>query len=66
MLIGMGSSCERYAARAIVEALKGHTVVDASCDGEGMDDVRPLLDNGTTVTIDSELDTSPSAVTMAD
>jgi len=57
---------ERYPARAIVEALKRRTVVDTSCDGEGMDDVRLLLNNGTTVTIDSELDTSPNAVAMAD
>jgi hypothetical protein len=53
MLIDMGSSRERYPARAIVDALKGRTVVDASCDGEGMDDVRLLLDDGTTLAIGS-------------
>jgi hypothetical protein len=65
MLIDMGSSRERYPARAIVDALKGRTVVDASCDGEGMDDVRLLLDDGTTLAIGSELDTSPQAVATA-
>jgi hypothetical protein len=40
--------------------------VDASCDSEGMDDVRLLLDDGTTVTIDSDLDTSPNAFAMAE
>jgi hypothetical protein len=31
-----------------------------------MDDVRLLLDDGTTVTIDSDLDTSPNAFAMAE
>ncbi len=56
---------ERYPAHALVEALKGRTVVDASCDGEGVDDVRLLLDNGTAIMIDSELDTSPNSIAMA-
>jgi hypothetical protein len=40
----------------LVDALKGHTVVDASCDAEGIDDVRLLLDDGTTILVDVELD----------
>lgn len=62
----VGSSPERYPAKAIVEKLKGRTVVDASCDGEGMDDVRLLLDDGTTIAIDSELDSSPDSLAMAE
>lgn len=60
------SSPERYPAKALVDTLKGRTVVDASCDGEGMDDVRLLLDDGTTVAIDSELNTSPYSLAMAE
>jgi len=56
---------ERYPAQALIEALKGRTVVDASCDGEGVDDVRLLLDDGTAIVIDAELDTSPSSIAMA-
>lgn len=44
---------ERWPADALVRALRGRTVVDASCDGEGVDDVRLLLDDGTVVTIDA-------------
>ncbi len=40
--------------------------MDASCDGEGADDVRLLLDDGTTLAIDSELETSPDATAMAE
>jgi hypothetical protein len=57
---------ERYPARALVDVLRGRTVVDGSCDGEGMDDVRLLLDDGTTIAIDTELDTSPYGVSMAE
>lgn len=56
---------ERYPAQALVEALKGHTVIDARCDGEGVDDVRLLLDDGTTIMIDAELHTSPASIAMA-
>lgn len=56
---------ERYPARALVEALRGRTVVDASCDGEGVDDVRLLLDDGTAIMIDPELDMSPYSIAMA-
>jgi hypothetical protein len=47
---------EKHPARALVEALMGRTIVDASCDGEGVDDVRLRLDNGVVILIDSELD----------
>jgi hypothetical protein len=40
--------------------------VGASCDGEGMDDVRLLLDDGTTIAIDSELDTSSDSLAVAE
>jgi hypothetical protein len=57
---------ERYPAKALLEALKGRAVVDPSCDGEGMDDLRLLLDDGTTIAIDTELDTSPYGISMAE
>ncbi|MGH2745353.1 MAG: hypothetical protein ACRDN8_23260 [Thermoleophilaceae bacterium] len=44
---------ERWPADALVRALRGRTVVEASCDGEGVDDVRLLLDDGTVVAIDA-------------
>jgi hypothetical protein len=47
---------ETHPARALVEALLGRTIVDATCDGEGVDDVRLQLDNGTVILNDSELD----------
>lgn len=62
----MAESAERYPAAALVEALKGRTVVDASCDAEGVDDVRLLLDDGTAIIIDSELDMRPDSVAMAE
>ena len=46
--------------------LSSRTVVDASCDGEGMDDVRLLLDDDTTIVIDTELDTRPYGISMAE
>ncbi len=50
---------ERWPADALVRALRGRTVTDASCDGEGMDDVRLRLDDGTVVTVDATVvDTS--------
>ncbi len=36
-----------------MRALRGRTVIDAVCDGEGADDVRLLLDNDTVVAIDA-------------
>lgn len=57
---------ERYPAAALVQALKGRTVVDASCDGEGIDDVRLRLDDGTTLLIDTELDDDPQALELAE
>ena len=59
-------SRERYPADVLVKALIGRTVVDATCDGEGTDDVRLLLDDGTAVLVDSELDTAPSFLTLAE
>jgi hypothetical protein len=47
---------EKHPTHALVEALKGRTIVDASCDGEGVDDVRLRLDNGTVILVDAELD----------
>jgi hypothetical protein len=57
---------ERYPADALVRALKGRTVVDASCDGEGVDDVRLLLDDGTTILIDAELNEDPESLALAE
>ena len=44
---------ECWPADALVRALRGRTVVDAVCDGEGDDDVRLLLDDGTVVAVDA-------------
>lgn len=44
---------ERSPGKALVRALRGRTVVEASCDAEGMDDVRLLLDDGRVVMIDA-------------
>lgn len=44
---------ERWPADALVRALRGRTVIDAWCDGEGMDDVRLRLDDGSVVTLDA-------------
>ncbi len=41
-------------------------MVDATCDGEGMDDVRLLLDDGTAVMIDAELDSDPESLMLAE
>lgn len=42
---------ERWPARALVDVLRGRTVAEVTCDGEGMDDVRLLLDDGRVVLI---------------
>jgi hypothetical protein len=57
---------QKHPAHALVEALKGRTVVDASCDAEGVDAVRLRLDDGTVILIDSELDrdSAPLAKTL--
>jgi hypothetical protein len=39
-----------------VEALRGRTVADAYCDGEGRDDVHLVLDDGTKLWIDVDTD----------
>ncbi len=57
---------ERWPADALVKALRGRTVVDATCDAEGVDDVRLRLDDGTIVLIDTELDEQPQAVALAE
>jgi hypothetical protein len=49
------SAAERWPAHALAEALKGHTVIDASCDGEGVDDVRLRLENGVIIRIDAKI-----------
>jgi len=49
------SVSERWPAHALVEALKGHSVIDASCDGEGVDDVRLRLENGVVIRIDARV-----------
>jgi hypothetical protein len=41
-------------------------VVDATCDGEGAGDIRILLDDGTIILIDSELDGDPESMALAD
>jgi hypothetical protein len=46
--------------------LVGRTVVDATCDGEGADDVRLLLNDGTTIRIDAELDDDPESLALPD
>ncbi len=43
---------ERHPAAALVRALRGRTVIDGSCDGEGMDDVRLRLDDGSFIALD--------------
>lgn len=62
----MSPSGERYPAKALVDVLVGRTVVDASCDGEGMDDVRLLLDDGSAVLIHVKLDTAPESLAIAE
>lgn len=39
-------------------------MIEASCDGEGVDDVRLLLDDGTAVLIDVGLDGDPEAMSL--
>jgi hypothetical protein len=46
----------RFPAAALVEALRGRMVVDAFCDAEGHDDVQLVLDDGTRVWVDVEVD----------
>lgn len=41
-------------------------MIDATCDGEGVDDVRLLLDDGTGVLIDMELDSDPESPVVAE
>jgi hypothetical protein len=52
----MSSGSERLPAAALVEALRGRTVIDAYCDGEGHDDVHLMLDDGTAVWVDVDVD----------
>jgi hypothetical protein len=46
----------RFPAAALVDALRGRTVVDAYCDAEGNDDVHLVLDDGTQVWVDVDVD----------
>jgi len=55
MRYGRGMS-ERWPAAALVRALRGRTVIDAFCDGQGMDDVRLRLDDGTVVALDATVE----------
>src|SRR5918999_2152689 len=65
-LVQRAPSRERYPADALVKALIGRTISDATCDGEGMDDVRLLLDDGTAIPIHCELDADPESLTLAE
>jgi len=56
---------ERYPARALVNALKGRTVIDASCDAEGIADLCLALDDGTTILIDVEPDVDSEPLALA-
>lgn len=49
---------ETHPAAALVAALRGRTVLDATCDGEGNDDVWLRLDNGSVVRIDAIVETA--------
>jgi len=44
----------------------GRMVVDATCDGECVEDVRLLIDDGTTIVIDAELDNDPESLALAE
>lgn len=57
---------EDHPAAALVAALVGRTVVNAACDGEGVDDLRLLLDDGTAILLDAELDTDPESMALAE
>lgn len=59
----MSIASARFPAAALVEALRGRTVVDAHCDGEGHDDVHLVLDDGTRVWVDVDVD--PNVVVEA-
>jgi len=56
---------ERHPARALVNALKGRTVIDASCDAEGNAELRLALDDGTTILIDVEPDVDSERFVLA-
>ncbi len=49
----------------LVDALKGRTIVDASCDAQGNDDGRLRLDDGTTILVDVELDVDFQPLALA-
>jgi hypothetical protein len=52
----MSIPSERFPAAALVGALRGRRVVDAYCDAEGQDDVHLVLDDGTGVWVDVDVD----------
>ncbi len=58
-------SAERHPARALVNALKGRTVIDASCNAEGNAELRLALDDGTTILIDVEPDADSEPLALA-
>ncbi len=41
-------------------------MIDATCDGEGVDDVRLLLDDGTAVQIDADLGSDPESLVLSE
>jgi len=56
---------EHHPARALVDALKGRTIIDASCDAEGNDDLRLFLDDETMILIDVEPDVDSEPLALA-
>ena len=48
-----------------MDALKGRTVIDASCDAEGNADLRLFLDDGTMILIDVEPDVDSEPLALA-
>ncbi len=56
---------ERHPARALVDALKGRTIIDASCDAEGNNDLRLFLEDGTMILIDVEPDVDSEPLALA-
>jgi len=52
----MSDRYARWPAAALVEALRGRTVVDAYCDGQGVDDVHLRLDDGTQIWLDADVE----------
>jgi hypothetical protein len=64
-LLSIGARISSPAA-TLAAALVGRTVIDATCGGEGVDDARLLLDDGTAVMIDAELDDDTESLALAE